>query len=88
MQVNMNSIGNYFTQQTRSISKVARSVRSESVQKSEIMKATKQPISTKEKEMFAKMYPKQKSEIMEYHYYQKNGVMSGVAVGSLVDRRG
>ena len=85
MRINTNSVGNYFQQQTRNISNVARQ---ESVQKTTTKKLVEQPISGKEKEMFAKMYPQQKSEIMEYHYYQKNGVMSGVTVGSLLDRRG
>ena len=80
MRVNTNSIGNYLPQQTRNVSNVARQER--------VQKTISQPISVKEKEMFAKMYPQQKSEIMEYHYYQKNGKMSGVTVGSLLDRRG
>ncbi len=85
MRINTNSIGNYFTQQTRSVANVARK---ENIQKTAATKTLLQPISVKEKEMFAKMYPQQKSEIMEYHYYQKNGKMSGVTVGSLLDRRG
>ncbi len=85
MRINTNSVGNYFTQQTRNVSNVARN---ESIQKAAVTKTISQPISVKEKEMFAKMYPQQKSEIMEYHYYQKNGKMSGVTVGSLLDRRG
>ena len=85
MRINTNSIGNYFTQQTRNVSNVAQS---KNIQKAAVTKTISQPISVKEKEMFAKMYPQQKSEIMEYHYYQKNGKMSGVTVGSLLDRRG
>ncbi|MDA3860400.1 MAG: hypothetical protein PF445_04160 [Melioribacteraceae bacterium] len=85
MRINTNAVGNYFQQQTRNVSNVARQ---ESVQKTTTKNLVEQPISGKEKEMFAKMYPLQKSEIMEYHYYQKNGVMSGVTVGSLLDRRG
>jgi predicted choloylglycine hydrolase len=85
MRINTNAVGNYFQQQTRNVSNVARQ---ESVQKTTTKNLVEQPISGKEKEMFAKMYPQQKSEIMEYHYYQKNGVMSGVTVGSLLDRRG
>jgi len=85
MRVTTNSIGNYFPQQTRNVANVSRS---ENVAKTTAKNSIEQPISNKEKEMFVKMYPKQKSEIMEYHYYQKNGVMSGVTVGSLLDRRG
>lgn len=85
MRVNTNSIGNYFPQRTQNVSNVARP---ETVKKTVATKSTEQPISAKEKELFAKMYPQQKSEIMEYHFYQKNGTMSGVTVGSLLDRRG
>ncbi len=85
MRVNTNSIGNYFPQRTRNVSNVARQA---NIQKTTTKNTIEQPISAKEKEMFVKMYPQQKSEIMEYHYYQKNGVMSGVTVGSLLDRRG
>lgn len=85
MRINTNSIGNYFTQQTRNVANVARS---ENIQKTTATKNSTQLISVKEKQMFAKMYPEQKLEIMEYHYYQKNGKMSGVTVGSLLDRRG
>ena len=85
MRVTTNSIGNYFPQLTRKITNVAPK---ESVQKTSQTESTQQLLSQKEKEMFVKMYPQQKSEIMEYHYYQKNGVMSGVTVGSLLDRRG
>jgi hypothetical protein len=85
MRVTTNSIGNYFPQLTRKVANVAPK---ENVQKATQTESTQQLLSRKEKEMFVKMYPQQKSEIMEYHYYQKNGVMSGVTVGSLLDRRG
>jgi len=85
MRVTTNSIGNYFPQQTRSIANVNRT---ENIEKLKTQNSIEQPISNKEKEMFVKMYPEQKAEIMEYHYYQKNGKMSGVTLGSLLDRRG
>jgi len=85
MTVNTNSIGNYLARQPRNISNVARK---ENIQKTDQTNSNEQLISNKEKEMFVKMYPQQKTEIMQYHYYQKNGVMSGVSVGSLIDRRG
>lgn len=85
MIINTNSIGNYVARQARSISNVAQK---ESIPKTTQTSSTESLISAKEKEMFVKMYPDQKSEIMQYHYYQKNGVMSGVTLGSLLDRRG
>lgn len=45
-------------------------------------------VTSEEKKYFANMYPENKAEIMDYHYYQRNGKMSGVSVGSLFDRRG
>jgi len=85
MRVNTNTIGNYFPQRTRNISNVTRT---DDIQKSAEIKKMDQGISVKEKELFAKMYPQQREEIMEYHYYNKSGTMSGVTVGSLLDRRG
>lgn len=41
-----------------------------------------------EKKFFMDMYPQNKSEVTDYHFYRKNGEMSGVQVGSLFDRRG
>ena len=46
------------------------------------------PLSSKEKQFFAKMYPDKQSEIMDYHFYQKTGKMSGVSLGTIIDRRG
>jgi len=85
MRVGTNTIGNYFPQRTRNISNIA--------QKANIQKTTKtlsveETITSKEKALFAKLYPEQREEIMEYHYYQKNGAMAGVTLGSLFDRRG
>ncbi len=85
MIVNTNPIGNYFPQRTKIISDVTRT---ENIQKQMEVKETKEAISFKEKELFAKMYPQKREEIMEYHYYNKDGAMSGVTVGSLLDRRG
>jgi hypothetical protein len=45
-------------------------------------------ISEEEKNFFAEMYPLNKNEIMEYHYYQKTGKPSGISLGSLFDKKG
>jgi hypothetical protein len=45
-------------------------------------------INNEEKNFFINLYPDNKKEIADYHFYQKSGKMSGVAVGSLFDRRG
>jgi hypothetical protein len=45
-------------------------------------------ISKEEKEFFTELYPNNKTEIIDYHFYQKSGKLSGVTKGSLFDRRG
>ncbi len=45
-------------------------------------------INSSEKEFFAELYPDKKEMIMDYHFYQRTGEMSGVAVGSIINRRG
>jgi hypothetical protein len=45
-------------------------------------------ISEEEKNFFAEMYPLNKDEILDYHYYQKTGKPSGVVLGSLFDKKG
>ncbi|MGE5679442.1 MAG: hypothetical protein ACM34K_01045 [Bacillota bacterium] len=50
--------------------------------------ASAEGISNDEKNFFINLYPENKGEIVDYHFYQKTGKMSGVAVGSLFDRRG
>lgn len=49
---------------------------------------TENTINPKEKEFFSKLYPDQEKNIMDHHFYMKNGNMSGIMVGSLFDRRG
>lgn len=45
-------------------------------------------ISIDEKAFFGKMYPENKDQIMDHHFYMKDGNMKGVAIGSLFDKRG
>lgn len=80
MKIATNNIGNY-------------SIRNFNNQPAaQVKKTAKQPettasISNKEKEFFQKMYPSQRDEIINYHFYSKSGEMSGVAVGKNIDRR-
>lgn len=55
---------------------------------SEPVKTELPALTSKEKQFFAKMYPDKQSEIMDYHFYQKTGKMSGVSLGTIIDRRG
>jgi len=45
-------------------------------------------LSQDEKKYFANLYPENVKEIMDYHFYERNGKMSGVKLGSMFDRRG
>ncbi len=93
MAISINSIGNYnpyaskvgatgLTRKTESV----KQVQTNDVSVNNISKQN--VISTEEKEFFAQLYPDNISSIMDYHYYRRSGEMSGVAVGSLIDRRG
>lgn len=86
MRIESSSFGNYNPMQVRSNAKVAQT---QNLQKTEKKEAVKnEPITNDEKLFFAKMYPDEKNTIVNYHYYEKNGEMQGVAKGSLFDRRG
>lgn len=45
-------------------------------------------ITDEEKKFFAEMYPEKKNEIINYQFYQKNGKVLSVAIGSTFDKKG
>lgn len=45
-------------------------------------------LSNDEKKYFANLYPENAKEIMDYHFYERNGKMSGVKLGSNFDKKG
>ncbi|MBA4252236.1 MAG: hypothetical protein C0425_11620 [Chlorobiaceae bacterium] len=80
MKIETNSLGNYKPLTTPSdASKVA----SLNKPKEELGKITNE-----EKNFFTNLYPSNKEEIMSYHFYQRDGKMSGVSLGSIINRRG
>jgi hypothetical protein len=83
MKIENNSIGNYGPIIKNNQSIINRST-------SEITENVKDEVklSQDEKKYFANLYPENAKEIMDYHFYQKNGKMSGVKLGSNFDRRG
>ena len=83
MKITPNAIGNYSPYNMKT-NTVERKINTEQV--SEQKKS--EPISKEEKTFFTKMYPESKDEIIDYHFYRNTGKMSGVAVGSLFDKRG
>jgi hypothetical protein len=92
MTISINSIGNYnpYTSRVGETTAARKTAQVKPVESEvKINKMAKQnAISTREKEFFAQLYPENSAAIMDYHYYQRTGTMSGVAVGSLLDRRG
>lgn len=80
MKISTNSIGNYkpvIAKQNNNISKVE-------------PKKVDDPIkvSNEEKKFFTKLYPENKDQINNYHFYNKVGDKNGVSIGSLFDKRG
>lgn len=84
MKIVSNNIGNYgpgYAHQVQAKPKVNNDAALNAVQKNE-------KITSDEKNFFINLYPENKNEIADYHFYQKSGKMSGVSLGSLFDRRG
>jgi len=80
MKINTNMIGNYTPYKVGSTSPAQNS--------SPVKSALPEKVTGEEKQFFTKLYPENKKEIMDHHFYNNKGKMAGVAVGSLLDRRG
>ena len=83
MKIGANPVGNYspYNMKVSNVRQTANLVETKETSKADL-------ISNDEKKFFAKMYPENKTEIVDYHFYKPSGKMSGVTVGSLFDRRG
>ena len=83
MKIETNNIGNYGpTVNKSSVSKsLPRNSPSDKVNNDA-------KLSVDEKKFFAGMYPENVKEVMDYHFYEKNGKLSGVKLGSMFDKRG
>jgi len=77
MKISMNAVNNYTLQ---SLNKTDN--------QNKIMNEEAGILSKDEKKFFAEVYPKNQSEIIDYHFYSNTGKMSGVSIGSNIDRRG
>lgn len=77
MKISMNAVNNYTLQSLNKIDN-----------QSNIKNESAGALSNDEKNFFTEVYPKNRSEIMDYHFYSNTGKMSGVSVGSNIDRRG
>jgi len=79
MKISTNPVGNYTRPMAQTIHPII---------KQEVQKNTLAPITTDEQNFFVKLYPENKTEIMDYHFYGREGKMSGVSIGSQFDKRG
>ncbi len=80
MKISTNNIGNY------SINSHAVAVKNAEQKKT--LEKKNEVLSTEEKRFFIDRYPQKKAEIIDYHFYQKSGTMSGVKIGQLFDKKG
>ena len=89
MKIMTNTIGNYSPHINNNPVKKVKTPAKDSAEKLKIAANSKSnEMTTEEKDFFINMYPQNKTEINDYHFYHKNGEMGGVKIGSLLDRRG
>jgi len=89
MKIAANAVGNYsplYSAKLQQAQKPAEQIQQTSFQPKAVKGDAE--LTGVEKEFFAALYPQEKSVVMDHHFYQKNGQMSGVKVGSMFDRRG
>lgn len=80
MKISTNMIGNYTPHTVGGALPAQNS--------SPVKAAFTEKVTGEEKQFFTQLYPENKEEIMDHHFYNNKGKMTGVAVGSLLDRRG
>ncbi len=80
MAVSMNLIGNYSVYGLNNAKSNKTNIKNAVAQS--------ESINPDEKKFFAEMYPAKHNEIMEYYYYERPSKMSGISVGTNIDRRG
>lgn len=89
MKISTNMIGNYGPNIARNINSTAKP--KETVPKFEMQNVASKKsegLTSEEKNFFADLYPDKKNEIIDYHFYNRSGELSGVKIGSIIDRRG
>ncbi len=80
MKIATNMIGNYTPH------RVGSAVQTQ--QSTSVKMTAPEKVTGDEKQFFTQLYPDDKEEIMDHHFYNRRGKMAGVAVGSLFDKRG
>ena len=96
MGIGMNAIGNYSPHSIANTGKQTK-VKQTAGKKPQVNASQssgnaavsqKESLQQEEKDFFAKLYPQNKTEVADYHFYERSGKLSGVKLGSLIDRRG
>ena len=81
MKIGMNTIGNYtFNNQVSRVKQPSKTLETAQVKTDTI-------INSSEKDFFMKMYPAQKSEINNYHFYERSGRVTATSLGQNFDRK-
>ncbi|MGA7723547.1 MAG: hypothetical protein WCA84_20445 [Ignavibacteriaceae bacterium] len=89
MRIDLNPVGNYTPLNSRNVNIQTRSSEvTPKISEQQTVQANRGILTSEEKTFFTNLYPANKSEIIDYHFYEKNGKLSGVKIGSLIDRRG
>ena len=89
MKITTNSVGNYTNIIQRNNVNTPKTERTAQAKAAGSVKSGDAPkLTADEKNFFVNMYPQNKTEIMDHHFYERNGRMSGVKVGSIINRRG
>lgn len=97
MKINANTIGNYGPAYVNNAKPKFKVEENQNIASPEALKQSpivdkfeksSQAVSSEEKKFFMNLYPENSKEIMDYHFYERNGKLSGVSVGSLLDKRG
>ncbi len=89
MKINTNMIGNYSPHIAHNVNSTGKT--KETSPKFELQNVAPnkaENLTSEEKNFFADMYPDKKNEITDHHFYNRSGEMSGVKIGSIIDRRG
>ena len=86
MKITTNEFGNYSARIQKPA--VQHNKPAEAPKQAEATKQKLGSLSNEEKNFFAKLYPENKSDVMNYHFYQKTGKMQRVSLGTLFDKRG
>ena len=88
MKITTNVIGNYSPRHINSTVKHSSLNKADGKSIGSAVQAKKDSLTTDEKNFFMDLYPQNKTDIADYHFYKRNGEMSGVKVGSLFDKKG